>query len=136
MKTKPFDLAQALSGKPVVYGLRPVTEIKLFNTTLTDYPVVAFVAGAIRQFSRGGIEQVDDSSYFPGQNLLMLVETGFKWYNVYSRNASSWHAKGVYHYLDGPYDSGEAAEIHRLNSTGTNCKPRNFLKVIFLEYEV
>jgi hypothetical protein len=78
---KPFNLQEALAGKPVVTrdGL-PVTEIHELKTATNRHNVVAVVNGSAKSFTKNGAYFSNNPAPF---DLFMAVETKTGWANVY-----------------------------------------------------
>jgi hypothetical protein len=78
---KPFDLAAALAGKPVVTGSgKSVTQIRLFEGIKYGYPLVGVLNPDMIVITRGA----DGSAmYSESQDLFMKVETKEVYLNVY-----------------------------------------------------
>lgn len=80
MKTRPFNLEEALAGKPVVTrDGQEVTQITLFEGTTTSHPVFAVLEGDILCFNENGMHGINSSSL----DLFMKVRTMTVWVNLY-----------------------------------------------------
>ncbi len=84
MNTKPFDLEEALAGKPVVTRSgQKVTEIVSFKTEGLTYPIRAIIGNGCLGFTKEGM--FDTGGSVSDMDLFMKVETKTVWFNVYLR---------------------------------------------------
>lgn len=97
---KPFNLEEALAGKPVItrHG-RKVTEIYHFKTTKSPYPVHACIDGTIVEYTQRGTYYSLGSTE---RDLLMEEPIIEGWVNVYCVNDN-------YIYISSTHESAEKA---------------------------
>lgn len=140
--SKPFDLQEALAGKPVetVSG-KPVTQLKTFE--LADGGRCLF--GVINDnvwswFSNGtyGWNAVIDAP----NDLRMTTVKKVYFYNMWSRKGGYWSCPGpgVYHFFTGPFFNSEQAESDSrnpgtFNLSGKPKNPRTFVRTIEIVVE-
>jgi hypothetical protein len=81
MTKKPFNLQEALAGKPVVTrDGHPVTEIHELKTATNRHNVVAVVNGSAKSFTKNGAYFSNNPAPF---DLFMAIETKTGWVNMY-----------------------------------------------------
>ena len=82
---KPFNLEQALAGKPVVTrDGREVTQLHLFDCN--KFPLVCVIGGYTTTMTKTGTENIGVSS---DNDLFMASEKVIKWVNIYKGNFCS-----------------------------------------------
>lgn len=95
---RPFNLEEALAGKPVVTkdGTK-VEEIVAFrSSSISQYPVMAVINGGIETYTREGYYHNDRREH--PKDLCMAPETQEAWVNIF-RGALTGKARcGNYHY--------------------------------------
>ena len=102
---KPFNLEQALAGKPVITrDGTPVTEIYHFKTTTEKQPVVGIIGGSVCSFTETGHFYPDKE--YSKNDLLMEVEKKTVWINLYQYNENNKVKVGTLN----TYNSKESAE--------------------------
>lgn len=101
---KPFNLEEALAGKPVVTrDGRKVTEIYHFKTEGSSFPVCAIIGLSPNWFDLQGKNICSNPEF----DLFMAPVTVTKWANI-------WKSGNGYYYLGGRlYDSKEEALMNR-----------------------
>lgn len=83
-----FDLERALAGEPVITrDGREVTEIHLFKTVKTDYPLIVVVGGDNHEYTEEGKFNINVSS---NDDLFMKPKVIEGWFNVYLVGVKIW----------------------------------------------
>ena len=96
---KPFNLEEALAGKPVVTrDGRKVTELYLFKTANSSYPLRVCIDKDIKDYTDRGTYYAKDTT--SEHDLFMEEPIIESWVNVYCNG---------YVYLSGCYESKEGA---------------------------
>lgn len=114
---KPFNLQEALAGKPVVDGYgSPVTELHYFETVSSKQRLVAVVAGEADSFSDNG-QFLDDRA--SKNDLFMASEKKEGWVNIYDPGEEEDYLLGFLSY-DGRFathifKTEEEARRHAIN---------------------
>jgi hypothetical protein len=117
---KPFNLEKALAGEPVVTRIgEEVTQLHLFNASITDYPLVGVLKDQIIHWCKNG------KAYTTGGNshldLFMAPKVIEGWVNVYQEGDCIW--------LGSCHESEKAAK-------DTIAKDGTYIKTIKITNEV
>jgi galactose mutarotase-like enzyme len=110
MKTKPFNLEEALNGaKVVTRDGREVTQLTCFDTSDNyEYSLYGVIGKDICCWARTGQVNIDTNIHC--NDLFLAVEPQRIWVNAYNHNGKLW--------LGGAqYDSLTEAKVNAVNST-------------------
>jgi len=111
---KPFNLEEALAGKPVVtsQGI-PVTQIVHFKNVKQIYQVFGVLNGEVESWAIQG--QYNKKYDNHNKDLFMLSEKKSIWVNVYEDgNGKLW--------VNGDYNTRDLAQMVAINSQGITYK--------------
>lgn len=129
---RPFNLAEALAGKPVqTRSGVPVTELKHFTGVPQNQPcIVGVLEGVVIYWLADGLF-FRGPSFLCDKDLVMVTTKKSYFYNVWERTGCFL---GKYHFFTGPFSSKEVAESQKTCSTGAG-KGRTYVKTIEIETE-
>lgn len=115
-----FNLERALAGEPVVTrDGREVTEIHLFKTIKTNYPLIVVVGGDNQEYTEEGKFNIN---VYSNDDLFMKPKVVEGWFNVYVNN-NGIVVTGV------PYPSEEVAKVNI-------AEPSSYIKTIKITNEI
>ena len=120
---KPFNLKEALEGKPVVTRDNlPVTQLTLFETD-NIYSLRAVVERCVCDFTTGGVFDIDVSDH--KYNLFMATEKKSIWVNVYE-------------VMDSLSEEFELSigKIHGTKESALRAKNKHYIKTIEITNEI
>lgn len=117
---KPFDLAAALAGKPVITGAgKPVTNIKVFEGVMDGFSLAGVLNGTVVVRTIGGHTNKSGADWEQDRTFFMKVETKDVYFNIYNATRPEGHSHATEEAADKAFkDSGRK----RVNEGGKALK--------------
>ena len=123
---KPFNLEEALAGKPLVCrNGKPVTQFVEFKDTDVIHPLVGVCDGMLMNWTMTGFYHTADGMQPSEWDLFMAFEKKSIWINIYDNDSCMWSSYG--------YDSKEGAD--EANKVVINICDSVYIKTIEITNE-